>query len=88
MPAPEVEEQSVEVMPRRKQRQLNHKVRIETAEQTAARSFAPDESEPAVPAVGESVVETEDHDDRDGNNMPRRSRRSPRHLRVSGQRRH
>ncbi|WP_168400690.1 ribonuclease E [Erwinia amylovora] len=87
VPAPDVQEQSVQVMPRRKQRQLNQKVRIETAEQTAARSFAPDESEPAVPAVGESVVETEDHDDRDGNNMPRRSRRSPRHLRVSGQRR-
>ncbi|QGU88025.1 ribonuclease E [Erwinia sorbitola] len=85
----EVQEENVQVMPRRKPRQLNQKVRIETAEQTAARSFDTEEVAPSAPApvVNESVAESDDNDDRDGNNMPRRSRRSPRHLRVSGQRR-
>lgn len=86
----EVQEENVQVMPRRKPRQLNQKVRIETAEQTAARSFEPQGEEvtpAATPVVNEPVAESDDNDDRDGNNMPRRSRRSPRHLRVSGQRR-
>ncbi|CAO97076.1 ribonuclease E [Erwinia tasmaniensis] len=84
----EEQEDSQQVMPRRKQRQLNQKVRIETAEQTAARSFEPQESAPvAAPVVAQPAVETDEQDERDGNNMPRRSRRSPRHLRVSGQRR-
>ncbi|MFK8259151.1 ribonuclease E [Erwinia sp. AnSW2-5] len=86
----ETQEENVQVMPRRKPRQLNQKVRIETAEQTAARSFEPQEeavTPAATPVVNEPVAESDDHDDRDGNNMPRRSRRSPRHLRVSGQRR-
>ncbi|VDZ83718.1 Ribonuclease E [Kluyvera intermedia] len=87
-------------MPRRKPRQLSQKVRIETAEQTAAREFAPEEpvseaprtalAKVDLPAVVEAPVQAE-HDDngeaRDNNGMPRRSRRSPRHLRVSGQRR-
>ncbi|WP_455813189.1 ribonuclease E [Pseudomonas graminis] len=87
----DAQEENVQVMPRRKPRQLNQKVRIETAEQTAARSFEPQEeaavTPAATPVVNESVAESDDSDDRDGNNMPRRSRRSPRHLRVSGQRR-
>ncbi|WP_455818079.1 ribonuclease E [Pseudomonas cerasi] len=87
---PDAQEENVQVMPRRKPRQLNQKVRIETAEQTAARSFEPQEeavTPAATPVVSEPVTDSDDNDDRDGNNMPRRSRRSPRHLRVSGQRR-
>ncbi|MCP1437356.1 ribonuclease E [Erwinia persicina] len=84
-------EEQVQVMPRRKPRQLSQKVRIETAEQTAARSFAPEEAAPAEeqqPALTEAVDIVEaDEEERDTNSMPRRSRRSPRHLRVSGQRR-
>lgn len=88
----DAQEENVQVMPRRKPRQLNQKVRIETAEQTAARTFRPDETEAAPapaaqPAAPETAGEAFDNDDRDSNNMPRRSRRSPRHLRVSGQRR-
>ena len=87
-------EEQVQVLPRRKPRQLNQKVRIETAEQTAARSFAPAEAEPA-PAEEQpaaltgavDIVESDESEERDSNSMPRRSRRSPRHLRVSGQRR-
>ncbi|HBV40809.1 MAG TPA: ribonuclease E, partial [Erwinia sp.] len=85
------EEQQVQVMPRRQPRQLSQKVRIETAEQTAARSFAPEEAAPTEepqPALTEAVDIVEaDEEERDNNSMPRRSRRSPRHLRVSGQRR-
>ncbi|WP_034939275.1 ribonuclease E [Erwinia mallotivora] len=81
--AAEASEEQVQVMPRRKPRQLNQKVRIETAEQTAARSFAP-ENPVTQPAVSENAAEAEEGD---SNSMPRRSRRSPRHLRVSGQRR-
>ncbi|MEI2265010.1 ribonuclease E [Erwinia sp. CGal63] len=90
--AVEQAEEQVQVMPRRKPRQLNQKVRIETAEQTAARAFAPEEpaapAEQQQPALSEAVdiVESEE-EERDSNSMPRRSRRSPRHLRVSGQRR-
>ena len=85
-------DEHVQVMPRRKPRQLDQKVRIETAEQTAARSFAPAEEETPVqeqpaPAALETHSEADESEDRDSNSMPRRSRRSPRHLRVSGQRR-
>lgn len=61
-------------------------MRIETAEQTAARSFDTEVAETPAP-VAESNVEADEGEDRDSNTMPRRSRRSPRHLRVSGQRR-
>ncbi|MFU9135647.1 ribonuclease E [Erwinia tasmaniensis] len=86
----ETSDDTVEVMPRRKPRQLSQKVRIETAEQTAARSFHTEESMSASsgeekPVAVESVGEADEGDERDS--MPRRSRRSPRHLRVSGQRR-
>ncbi|MEM6159701.1 ribonuclease E [Erwinia sp. P6884] len=85
-------EETVQVMPRRKPRQLDQKVRIETAEQTAARAFEPEEpshAEPAetLPAAVENVAGQEESEERESNSMPRRSRRSPRHLRVSGQRR-
>ncbi|WP_380181669.1 ribonuclease E [Kalamiella sp. sgz302252] len=88
--AVEQAEEQVQVMPRRKPRQLSQKVRIETAEQTAARSFAPEEPAPVEqqqPALAEAVDIVESEEEERDNSMPRRSRRSPRHLRVSGQRR-
>ena len=94
-------EDRVQNMPRRKPRQLSQKVRIETAEQTAAREFIaedePQQEAPRtalakvdLPAVVDAPAHAEQDDNgeaRDNNGMPRRSRRSPRHLRVSGQRR-
>ena len=98
------QEERVQVMPRRKQRQLNQKVRFESAQDSAVQAVATPEIAETVtapvthtelatiplPAVIEKpVVEQEDNNDsrNDSNGMPRRSRRSPRHLRVSGQRR-
>ncbi|MEB7888929.1 ribonuclease E [Hafnia alvei] len=89
-------------MPRRQRRQLTQKVRFTTqAEDDAAAALAK-ASVPAVvtaPVVAETAQQAEPalqqnsddegfRDNRQGENgMPRRSRRSPRHLRVSGQRR-
>ena len=89
-------------MPRRQRRQLTQKVRFTTqAEDDAAAALAK-ASVPAVvtaPVVAETAPQAEPalqqnsddegfRDSRQGENgMPRRSRRSPRHLRVSGQRR-
>ena len=84
-------------MPRRKQRQLTQKVRVgavqaeendviavEAAESTTGTQVAKVD----LPAVVENQVEQdESSENRDNAGMPRRSRRSPRHLRVSGQRR-
>lgn len=98
------QEERVQVMPRRKQRQLSQKIRFESAADSVTETVAtPDVAEvtaaPAartelatipLPAVIEKpVVEHDDNNDsrNDSNGMPRRSRRSPRHLRVSGQRR-
>ncbi|EFP7475981.1 ribonuclease E [Shigella boydii] len=114
-----VEEQSVQeteqeervrpVQPRRKQRQLNQKVRYEQSvaeeavvapvvEETAAAEPIVQEA-PAprtelvkvpLPVVAQTAPEQQEEnnaDNRDNGGMPRRSRRSPRHLRVSGQRR-
>ncbi|WP_435929873.1 ribonuclease E [Dryocola sp. BD613] len=101
------QEERVQVMPRRKQRQLSQKVRFESAEDIAAAqaaAAAQEEAAPAqavdtphtelatipLPAVVEAPANEQDEngDSRnDANGMPRRSRRSPRHLRVSGQRR-
>lgn len=89
-------------MPRRQRRQLTQKVRFTTqAEDDAAAALAT-ASVPTVvtaPVVAETAPQAEPaqqqnnddegfRDNRQGENgMPRRSRRSPRHLRVSGQRR-
>ncbi|MGB7800102.1 ribonuclease E [Buttiauxella sp.] len=98
------QEERVQVMPRRKQRQLSQKIRFESAPDSNVETVAtPDVAEvsaaPAartdlatipLPAVIEKpAVEQDDNNDsrNDSNGMPRRSRRSPRHLRVSGQRR-
>ncbi|MGV3346299.1 ribonuclease E [Enterobacteriaceae bacterium LUAb1] len=94
---------NVPVPPRRKPRQLNQKVRIETTEQTAARQrFAHTDSDPVPETETVNTAVTMDTDtplpvvisqpqaseeNRDPTGIPRRSRRSPRHLRVSGQRR-
>ena len=97
---PEQEERQ-QVMQRRQRRQLNQKVRIQSANDELNVLETP-VSEPvshiAAPVVQEEVkllsqtssqADDEASNDRNGNNengMPRRSRRSPRHLRVSGQR--
>lgn len=92
--APEaLEDERVQVLPRRKPRQLTQKVRVGDAiEQPLVQAEAPVKQEEVrqvqplieAPQVEEQLDDTEG---RDSNNMPRRSRRSPRHLRVSGQRR-
>ncbi|MEP8913357.1 ribonuclease E [Enterobacter mori] len=91
------QEERTQVMPRRKQRQLNQKVRFasETTEETTVVTETVAESAPQtqlakvdLPAVVENNAELDDNGEgRDNAGMPRRSRRSPRHLRVSGQRR-
>lgn len=100
LPAQETEqEERVQVMPRRKQRQLSQKVRIddnraetvidETVAETAPAEQHTQVAKVDLPAVVENapVLEQEENGEARENTMPRRSRRSPRHLRVSGQRR-
>ncbi len=91
------QEERVQVMPRRKQRQLSQKVRFESQTDEAAVEAVAPQVEPVqstelakvdLPAVIENAPEQEETaEGRDNAGMPRRSRRSPRHLRVSGQRR-
>ena len=93
------QEERVQTMPRRKQRQLSQKVRYGEAAPavTDVATDAPVQETPAarteiakvdLPAVAEPIAEQEEAtESRDNAGMPRRSRRSPRHLRVSGQRR-
>ena len=96
------QEERVQVMPRRKQRQLNQKIRVEDAQTNAneevvvaaepktteASAQRTDLTKLDLPAVVENTAEQEETaENRDTAGMPRRSRRSPRHLRVSGQRR-
>ena len=107
-PVTEQAERVRQAQPRRKQRQLNQKVRyhdqasevaeVETATTEenvvapVAAQAAPAQSTELVkvplPVVTEATPEQDDNGEaRDNAGMPRRSRRSPRHLRVSGQRR-
>ncbi|MBM1020027.1 ribonuclease E [Enterobacter sp. A11] len=91
------QEERTQVMPRRKQRQLTQKVRFATEATEEPAIVAAETSESAtgtqlakvdLPAVVENTVEQDENgENRDNAGMPRRSRRSPRHLRVSGQRR-
>ena len=103
----EQEERVRQPQTRRKQRQLNQKVRytdsaaVEAEVATAAVATEVVVAQPVeqpVPAPRTELAkvdlpavvapEQEDNSEaRDSNGMPRRSRRSPRHLRVSGQRR-
>ncbi|HHT2831461.1 ribonuclease E [Klebsiella aerogenes] len=93
------QEERVQSMPRRKPRQLAQKIRFESVEteqviETVAEQ-QPESTTPRtelakvdLPAVIETAAEQDENGDaRESNGMPRRSRRSPRHLRVSGQRR-
>ncbi|MDH1088039.1 ribonuclease E [Pantoea brenneri] len=97
--APEAQDDDrVQVMPRRKPRQLSQKVRVDDNRQplpaeatdiavpTEARAVQQPAAE-VLPTEAPQIEEQDDNDSRDNANMPRRSRRSPRHLRVSGQRR-
>ncbi|MBM3071748.1 ribonuclease E [Lelliottia sp. RWM.1] len=97
-PEAEQEERAQVVMPRRKQRQLSQKVRIggEQAENTSVVTDEPKAdivpntqlAKVDLPAVVDNSTEHDENSEgRDNAGMPRRSRRSPRHLRVSGQRR-
>lgn len=84
------EEERVQVMPRRKPRQLSQKVRIEESVQPeVAEPTTPPENDERLPVAPEATVtdEQDESEARENGSMPRRSRRSPRHLRVSGQRR-
>ena len=90
------EEERVQVMPRRKQRQLTQRVRVGDTTEVAAAIPTPAASEAVVENAQRTAFneqsdiaqdEQDDNENRDSANMPRRSRRSPRHLRVSGQRR-
>lgn len=97
---PEQEERQ-QVMQRRQRRQLNQKVRIQSAndelnpvESTDSPTTAPAalivQDEVKLLAPSPATADEENSHERSANNengMPRRSRRSPRHLRVSGQRR-
>ncbi|MFU2318201.1 ribonuclease E [Rahnella sp. PCH160] len=98
----EVDQEDRQPAQRRQRRQLTQKVRFESEEvdheAEAAAQLLITGTRPAAPAVAEQApveAETantaegeENHNDNNRENgMPRRSRRSPRHLRVSGQRR-
>ncbi|WP_426445100.1 ribonuclease E [Siccibacter colletis] len=99
-PQPEVETEQddrVQTLPRRKPRQLSQKVRItsdadnaavETQHEPVAETSTEVATRPLPVAVDSAVEQDENGEARtDAAGMPRRSRRSPRHLRVSGQRR-
>jgi len=99
-PQPEVETEQddrVQTLPRRKPRQLSQKVRItseadnaavETPLEPVAETSTEVATRPLPVAVDSAVEQDENGEARtDAAGMPRRSRRSPRHLRVSGQRR-
>lgn len=91
------QEERTQVMPRRKQRQLAQKVRFASEATEESTIVAAETNESAtgtqlakvdLPAVVENSAEQDENgENRDNAGMPRRSRRSPRHLRVSGQRR-
>lgn len=91
------QEERTQVMPRRKQRQLAQKVRFASAATEETANVAVETRESAtgtqlakvdLPAVVDNNIEQDENgENRDNAGMPRRSRRSPRHLRVSGQRR-
>ncbi|MFD3229995.1 ribonuclease E [Rahnella aceris] len=101
--ADDTEQEDRQPTQRRQRRQLSHKIRFESEaevdhEEEAAAQLLITGTRPAAPAIAEqepsdaetaNVADSEDNqnDNARENGMPRRSRRSPRHLRVSGQRR-
>ncbi len=90
-PGGQKREEHVQVMPRRRQRQLTQKIRIVEEKLATNEPLIATEPVISLPESPEKTSETaavpETHSEQDNNSMPRRSRRSPRHLRVSGQRR-
>ncbi|MBU9811200.1 ribonuclease E [Rahnella sp. SL6] len=101
--ADETEQEDRQPTQRRQRRQLSHKIRFESEtdvdhEEEAAAQLLITGTRPAAPVIAEqepsdaettNITDNEDNQNDNGreNGMPRRSRRSPRHLRVSGQRR-
>ncbi|HGN1705920.1 TPA: ribonuclease E [Providencia rettgeri] len=101
--APEKEEEQRPVTPRRQRRQLTQKIRVTDNEQAPTEAevvvTAPIAALPAPVALAKTVegdTQTDDlqelstqaeGEEKQDTIIPRRSRRSPRHLRVSGQRR-
>ncbi|WP_049855069.1 ribonuclease E [Dickeya fangzhongdai] len=94
------QEKPAQVMQRRQRRQLAQKVRVQDSDATeenveAQLPAVPYVQEPSVVEVTEPVALAAEGTDTENdaaesnreNGLPRRSRRSPRHLRVSGQRR-
>lgn len=83
--------QQEQILPRRKPRKLSMKVRYQVESEVSVADTQQEsllsraETVPVIPEPVESPVATKERNQRD--DMPRRSRRSPRHLRVSGQRR-
>ncbi|MEQ9879646.1 ribonuclease E [Pectobacterium aroidearum] len=91
-----------QVMPRRQRRQLTQKVRVQSdaqpdtlSDSTAPAAVTSEQAQsyvkPNDATVDNNEIDSEQNDANRANaengGMPRRSRRSPRHLRVSGQRR-
>ncbi|WP_225085021.1 ribonuclease E [Pectobacterium colocasium] len=96
------QDKPAQVMPRRQRRQLTQKVRVQsdaqpdTLSDSTTPAAVPSEQaqsyvKPNDAAVDNNEIDNEQNDANRANaengGMPRRSRRSPRHLRVSGQRR-
>ncbi|EHD21028.1 MULTISPECIES: ribonuclease E [Brenneria] len=97
------QDKPAQVMPRRQRRQLTQKVRVQSASDEAVEKATPALAFETAPAqsnpVDEQIIADNDDaentsafdanrgDNAENGGMPRRSRRSPRHLRVSGQRR-
>lgn len=76
----------VKVTPRRQPRVLQQKVRVTDTDTTTSTEATQAEQVVAIPAPAETSTARQATENQD-NVAPRRSRRSPRHLRVSGQRR-
>ncbi|MCL2894884.1 ribonuclease E [Brenneria tiliae] len=97
------QDKPAQVMPRRQRRPLAQKVRVQSASDDAVEKVTPPLAVETTPVQSNPVDEqiVADNDDAENTSafdanrganaenggMPRRSRRSPRHLRVSGQRR-
>ncbi|MCL2898574.1 ribonuclease E [Brenneria tiliae] len=97
------QDKPAQVMPRRQRRHLTQKIRVQSASDDAVEEVTPALAVETTPVqsnpVDEQIVTDNDEAENtsafdanrganaENGGMPRRSRRSPRHLRVSGQRR-
>lgn len=85
---PVKDENEVKIIQRRQPRQLSKKVRITEADTGLSAQTAPTDEQIATPVeLDQSQTQHLVESDSQEQAPPRRSRRSPRHLRVSGQRR-